>query len=46
MAAKIALAEARHQAPQFTAKGLTDSVFALPIPNLFDGLRKAGLPEE
>jgi adenylate cyclase len=42
--AKSALAEARRLEPQLTVKWITP--LAPPIPNLFDGLRKAGLPEE
>ncbi len=46
--AKIALAEARRLQPRLTVKWyrLTPEAFAPAIPNLFDGLRKAGLPEE
>jgi adenylate cyclase len=39
---KIALAEARRLFPKLTVKWLTDQVWAPPIPNLFDGLRKSG----
>jgi adenylate cyclase len=42
--AKTALAEARRLNPKVTIKFVTQ--FGPPIPNLFDGLRKAGLPEE
>jgi hypothetical protein len=42
--AKSALAEARRVEPKLTIKFVT--LFGPPIPNLFDGLRKAGLPEE
>ena len=42
--AKSALAEARRLEPKLTIKFVT--LFSPPIPNLFDGLRKAGLPEE
>jgi adenylate cyclase len=43
--AHAALAEARRLEPKLTSvKWLTP--LAPPIPNLFDGLRKAGLPEE
>ena len=43
--AKSALAEARRLEPKLTGvKWLTQ--FAPPIPNLFEGLRKAGLPED
>ena len=42
--AKSALAEARRLEPQLTVKWITPR--APPIPNLSDGLRKAGLPEE
>jgi len=42
--AKSALAEARRRNPQFTLKW---SQTHLPnIPPLFEGMRKAGLPEE
>jgi len=41
--AKAALAEARRLEPDLSIKFLTPN--APPIPNLFDGLRKAGLPE-
>ena len=43
-AAKAALAEALRVQPKLTIKFMT--LFGPPIPNLFDGLRKAGLPEE
>ena len=43
-AAKTALAEALRVQPKLTMKFMTK--FGPPIPNLFDGLRKAGLPEE
>ena len=43
-AAKAALAEALRVQPKLTMKFMTK--FGPPIPNLFDGLRKAGLPEE
>ncbi len=42
--AKTALAEARRLEPRLTMKLLIP--LAPPIPNLFDGLRKAGLAEE
>ena len=42
--AKAALAEVRRLEPKLTMKSLIP--LAPPIPNLFDGLRKAGLPEE
>ena len=42
--AKSALAEVRRLEPDLTIKSLTQR--APPIPNLFDGLRKAGLPED
>ena len=42
--AKNALAEGRRLNPNLTVKWLTDH--APNIPPLFDGLRKAGLPEE
>ena len=42
--AKSALAEARRLEPELTMKSLIPR--APPIPNLFDGLRKAGLPED
>jgi adenylate cyclase len=42
--AKSALAEARRIEPKLTIKFVT--LFGPPIPNLFDGLRKAGLQEE
>jgi adenylate cyclase len=42
--AKTALAEARRLNPKLTVKSLQS--FAPNIPALFDGLRKAGLPEE
>ena len=42
--AKAALAEARRIKPKLTIKFVT--LFGPPIPNLFDGLRKAGLAEE
>ena len=43
--AKSALAEAQRLEPKLTGvKWLTQ--FAPPIPNLFEGLRKAGLPED
>ena len=44
--AKIALAEACRLMPNLTVKWLTDQVWEPSIPNLVDGLRKAGLPEE
>ena len=42
--AKTALAEVRRLEPKLTMKSLIP--LAPPIPNLFDGLRKAGMPEE
>jgi hypothetical protein len=42
--AKSALAEARRLEPKLTVKWITPQ--APPIPNLFEGLRKAGLSEE
>jgi len=42
--AKSALAEARRLEPRLTVKWITQ--LAPPVPNLFDGLRKAGLAEE
>ena len=42
--AKTALAEARRLEPKFTIK--IAALYAPPIPNLLEGLRKAGLPEE
>jgi adenylate cyclase len=42
--AKAALAEVRRLEPKLTMKSLIP--LAPPIPNLFDGLRKAGMPEE
>ena len=42
--AKSALAEARRLEPKLTVKWMTP--LAPPIPNLFEGLRKAGLAEE
>jgi adenylate cyclase len=42
--AKTALAEARRLNPKVTIKFVTQ--FGPPIPNLFDGLRNAGLPEQ
>ena len=42
--AKITLAEARRLNPKLTVKWLQSA--APNIPALFDGLRKAGLPEE
>src|SRR5208337_4329783 len=42
--AKSALAEARRLEPKLTVKWITP--LAPPIPNLFGGLRKAGLAEE
>ena len=42
--AKSALAEARRIEPKLTIKFVT--LFGPPIPNLFDGLRKAGLAED
>ena len=42
--AKTASAEARRLDPKLTVKSLQS--FAPNIPALFDGLRKAGLPEE
>jgi len=44
--AKIALAEAGRLMPSLTVKWLTDQVWEPSIPNLLDGLRKAGLREE
>jgi TolB-like protein/DNA-binding winged helix-turn-helix (wHTH) protein len=44
--AKIALAEARRLEPKFTVKWMIPQPWVPPIPNLFDGLRKAGLSEE
>jgi hypothetical protein len=43
-AAKAALAEARRFNPKFTVKQMISIVPV--IPNLLEGLRKAGLPEE
>jgi adenylate cyclase len=45
-AAKIALTEARRLEPKLTIKWMTPQPWAPPIPNLFVGLRKAGLSEE
>jgi adenylate cyclase len=42
--AKSALAEARRLEPKVTIKFVTQ--FGPPVPNLFEGLRKAGLPED
>jgi len=42
--AKSALAEALRLEPKLTVKWITP--LAPPIPNLYEGLRKAGLPEE
>jgi adenylate cyclase len=42
--AKSALGEVRRLEPKLTMKSLIPR--APPIPNLFDGLRKAGMPEE
>jgi len=42
--AKTALAEVHRLKPELTMKSLIP--LAPPIPNLFDGLRKAGMPEE
>jgi adenylate cyclase len=42
--AKTALAEARHLNPDLTVKWLTEH--APRVPQLFQGLRKAGLPEQ
>ena len=42
--AKSALAEARRLEPKLTVKWITP--LAPPIPNLLEGLRKAGLPED
>jgi adenylate cyclase len=42
--AKSALAEARRLEPKLTVKWITP--LAPPIPNLLQGLRKAGLPED
>ena len=42
--AKAALAEARRRDPELTIKWMIDH--APNLPPLFDGLRKAGLPEE
>jgi len=42
--AKTSLTEARRLEPKLTIKFTT--LFGPPIPNLFDGLRKAGLPED
>ena len=42
--AKTALAEARHLNPKLTVKWMTERTPNLPA--VFDGLRKAGLPEE
>jgi tetratricopeptide (TPR) repeat protein len=46
--ANIALADFRRLIPKLTltVKWLTDQVWVPPVPNLYDGLRKAGLPEE
>jgi adenylate cyclase len=44
--AKIALAEARRLTPKLTVKWLTQTNIAPLIPDLINGLRKAGLPEE
>jgi hypothetical protein len=44
--AKVALAEFRRLVPNLTVKWLIDQVWEPSIPNLLDGLRKAGLPEE
>jgi adenylate cyclase len=43
---KIALTDSRRIFPKLTVKWLTDQVWVPPISNLYDGLRKAGLPEE
>ena len=42
--AKAALAESRRRDPELTVKWMIDH--APNLPPLFDGLRKAGLPEE
>ena len=42
--AKTSLTEARRLEPKLTIKFTT--LFGPPIPNLFEGLRKAGLPED
>src|SRR6516164_4538379 len=42
--AKAALAEARSRNPELTAKWMNEHTPTLPA--VFDGLRKAGLPEE
>jgi tetratricopeptide (TPR) repeat protein len=42
--AKTALAEARRLNPKLTVKWLTEHIPNLPA--VFDGVRKAGLPEE
>jgi len=42
--AKSALADARRLNPNLTVKWLTDH--APNLPPLFEGVRKAGLPEE
>jgi adenylate cyclase len=44
--AKIVLAEARRLTPKLTLKWLTQTNIAPLIPDLINGLRKAGLPEE
>jgi adenylate cyclase len=44
--AKSALAEGRRREPEVTVKWLIEESRAPRLPPLFDGLRKAGLPEE
>jgi TolB-like protein len=44
--AKSALAEARRLEPKFTIKWLIEGSHAPRLPPFFEGLRKAGLPEE
>jgi hypothetical protein len=44
--AKSAMAEARRREPELTVKWLIEESHAPRLPHLFDGLRKAGRPEE
>jgi TolB-like protein len=44
--AKSALAEARRMEPKLTVKWMVEETTAPSLPPLYEGLRKAGLPEE
>jgi hypothetical protein len=44
--AKAALAEARRRSPELTVKWMIKESPAPRLPPLFEGMRKAGMPEE